>query len=224
MTFNKNSILDLVKQSLGVSFDQTAFDPDITMFINGSFGSLQQLGVGSDTGFMISDNTTLWSQYISGLKYLGMVQSYIFLRVKLLFDTPATSFAIDAIKDQITELSWRIVQSVEEINDNMVKGYLSPTVVDLDFASVILMDASQANMFYLTMTGDCVINSPVNGADGEHITLEITSNGHSVTWGSGWNFGDIGQPTLSLGGKSDTVSAYYKQDVATWRAGVTTGF
>jgi hypothetical protein len=65
---------------------------------------------------------------------------------------------------------------------------------------------------------------PSNGVDGEHITLEIVSNGHAVSWRSGWDFGDIGAPTLSAGGKADIISAYYKTASASWRAGFTTGF
>ena len=73
------------------------------------------------------------------------------------------------------------------------------------------------------MTADCTINAPVNGSDGEHITLEITSNGHTATWGSGWDFGDAGAPALSAS-KADIVSGYYKETAASWRAGFTTGF
>lgn len=238
---NPLSILDTVKKSLGLDPDLAAFDLEITMFTNASFGYLRQLGVGSDTGFIISDNTTLWSQYITNLALLNMVKTYISMFVKLAFDPPATSFGIDAIKGQIDQLGWRINIVAEEAdppsdpfdsvggsNSTTVRGgvmttFFAPRVINLTFASVVTPDASEGNVFYLEMTADCTINSPSTGADGEHITLEVTSNGFDVTWGSGWNFGDAGTPILSAD-KTDVVSAYYRESVTDWRAGFTPGF
>lgn len=233
---NPESILDSIKKALSLDSSDTTFDLDVTMFINSAFGALKQLGVGPDTGFMISDNTTLWSQYVSGLTYLGLVKNYIYMFVKLVFDPPATSFAITACERMLTELGWRINSEAElenppsdpfgvVVNDAGVsKFYFAPKVVQLVFASIVTPDAFAGNMFYLTMTADCTINPPVNGADGQHITLEITSNGHVATWGSGWDFGTAGAPVLSTDGSSDIVSAYYRESVASWRAGFTSGF
>lgn len=234
MSPNPDSILDSVKKTLGLDSSDTSFDLDVTMFINGAFGSLHQVGVGSDTGFIISDNSTLWSQYVADFTYLALVKLYIYMAVRLAFDPPATSFGIDAVKNQIDQLIWRINVAVEQVkppsdpfgNDESdpMALYFAPKVVQLQFESVITPDASNGNMFYLTLTGDCTINPPVNGADGQHITLEIASNGHSVTWGSGWDFGTSGAPTLSSSGLSDVISAYYKTTATAWRAGFTSGF
>jgi hypothetical protein len=231
MTANPSSVLDLTKKALGMDPEFTAFDSDVVMFTNAAFGSLRQVGIGPSTGFMITDNTTLWSQYVSSLTLLGMVQSYIFMSVKLAFDPPQTSFGISAVKDQIAELIWRIQIAAEEENPpsdpfgdtDVAHLYFAPRVVTLAAAPTVNIDASQGNMFYLTLTQDTTINAPVNGADGEHITLELTSNGHSVTWGNGWNFGDAGTPSLSSD-KSDIVSAYYRGSVTEWRTGFTAGF
>ena len=103
---NPDSILDSVKKVLGFSPDYTAFDLDITMFINAAFGGLRLLGVGGDNGFMIADNSTIWAQYTQQLAYLALVQQYICLTVKLAFDPPATSFALDAYQKQIERVSW----------------------------------------------------------------------------------------------------------------------
>lgn len=237
MPANPDSILDTVKKALGLDSTDTSFDLDVTMFINSAFGALKQLGVGSDTGFMVSDNTTLWSQYISGLAYLGMVKNYVYMFVKLAFDPPLTSFGIAAVEKLVEELGWRINHAVELENppidpfgatmpasNYVAKAYFAPAVVQLAFASTVTPDASVGNMFYLTMTANCTINPPVSGADGQHITLEITSNGHTATWASGWDFGDAGAPVLSGAGKVDIVSAYYREAAAAWRAGFTSGF
>lgn len=239
MSLNPDSILDSVKKALGLDYTDTTFDLDVTMFINSAFGSLTQLGVGSDTGFIISDNTTQWSQYVSDLMYLGMLKSYIFMSVKLAFDPPSTSFGIDAFKEQKQELAWRINIEAEHINPptdpfgtsavvgfeyGVMKSFIAPKVVQLTFASTVTPDASDGNVFYLTLTGDCTINAPVNGSNGQHITIDLSSNGHVVTWRSGWDFGDAGTPVLSTGGQADIVSAYYKETESSWRAGFATGF
>jgi hypothetical protein len=85
---NPESILDSVKKVIGFEPEYDAFDLDIVMHINMAFGILKQAGVGSDTGFMITDNTTLWSQYLSNLTLLGMVKSYVSMAVRQAFDPP----------------------------------------------------------------------------------------------------------------------------------------
>jgi hypothetical protein len=235
---NPASILDSVKKVLGFDPDYTAFDLDITMFINAAFGKLQQLGVGGDAGFVISDRTTLWSQYVEDLVYLGMIQQYIFMNVRLVFDTPPTGFAISAFQKMIEELAFRINVAAEHINPpsdpfapvdagpggGVTTTYFKVKVATIPFASSVTPDAGAANTFYLTLDDSCTINAPVNGADGESIRLELTGNGHVVTWGAGWNFGTAGPPVLSGGGKTDVISAVYRQAVADWYTGYIPGF
>lgn len=101
------SILDSTKKTLGLSPDYDVFDPDIIMHINTVFSFLNQIGVGPSEGFMIEDATTTWDQFVTDSR-LNSIKSYIYLRVKLLFDPPATSFVLSAMKEQIQELEWRI--------------------------------------------------------------------------------------------------------------------
>jgi hypothetical protein len=112
-----SSILDSTKKVLGFDSDYTAFDPDVTMHINTAFFSLQQLGVGPADGFLIEDKTTTWDQFVPQQKMSAAVKTYVYLRVRMLFDPPATSFALDAITKQITELEWRLNVEAE----NMIK-------------------------------------------------------------------------------------------------------
>lgn len=103
------SILNTVKKSLGIDPEYKAFDPDITMHINSVFFTLHQLGVGPVDGFNIEDDSVTWDSFIRPLdKNLSVVKSYMYLRVRLLFDPPTTSFAIDAMKKQTEELEWRL--------------------------------------------------------------------------------------------------------------------
>jgi hypothetical protein len=101
------SILDSIKKNLGLDTDYTIFDPDITMHINSVFFSLQQLGVGPADGFAIEDNTANWDLYI-GTDQINAVKSYVYIKVRLMFDPPATSFAIDSLAKQAEELEWRL--------------------------------------------------------------------------------------------------------------------
>lgn len=233
-----NSILDSVKKVLGFDPDDTSFDLDVILFINATMGKLRQLGIGSDTGFVITSRSVLWSQYITNLAILSMVKQYIFMSVRLAFDPPATSFGIESFQKTADELGWRILSAVEEFTPpsdpngddpgiaeaGVMKTFFAPKVVQLTYAATVTPDASEGNVFYLDLTADATINPPVNGADGQHITLELISNGFIVTWGSGWNFGTSGVPVLSGAGKSDIISAVYKGSATEWRAGYTPGF
>ena len=103
-----NSILDSTKKILGIEADYTAFDVDIITHINSVFSTLTQLGIGPEAGFMIEDAGPVWADFINSDLQLNAVKTYVFLRVRLLFDPPTTSYHINAIKEQIQELEWRL--------------------------------------------------------------------------------------------------------------------
>lgn len=105
---NDDSILDSVKKMLGIASDYTEFDVDIILHINSVFSTLNQLAVGPETGFIIEDKNAKWSDFIGEDPALSSVKSYVYLRVRLLFDPPTTSFAIESFKSQIQELEWRL--------------------------------------------------------------------------------------------------------------------
>lgn len=108
------SILNSVKKALNLPADYDAFDPDVIMHINSVFSTLAQLGVGPPEGFSISDGTVEWAAYLNGDARFNNVQSYMYLRVRQLFDPPTTSFLLEAYKQQISELEWRINMQREE--------------------------------------------------------------------------------------------------------------
>jgi hypothetical protein len=103
-----DSILDSTKKLLGIAEDYDVFDIDIKIHINSVFSTLLQLGIGPTEGFMIEDDSETWAQYLEDKLYLNQVKSYMYLRVRNLFDPPTTSFAIEAFKAQISELEWRL--------------------------------------------------------------------------------------------------------------------
>ena len=84
------------------------FDVDIIMHINSVFSILTQLGVGSEDGFSISDKTAVWNDFIPESPKLNFVKSYVYLKVRLLFDPPVNSPVTEAINRAIEELEWRM--------------------------------------------------------------------------------------------------------------------
>ena len=108
-----DSILNTIKKQLGITEDYTVFDSDLVMHINSVFLTLSQLGVGPDEGFFIEGKTDSWTDYIDEGVLLNSIKTYAYLKVKLLFDPPGSSYAIDAINNIIKELEWRINVQVE---------------------------------------------------------------------------------------------------------------
>lgn len=102
------SILTSIKKLLGITEDYEHFDTDIIIHINSVFSILTQIGVGSDTGFSISDKTATWSDFISDNTNLEMVKTYVYLKVKLLFDPPLNSSVTNSMEKTISELEWRL--------------------------------------------------------------------------------------------------------------------
>lgn len=115
------SILTSVKKLLGISDSYEAFDLDIIIHINTVFVVLYELGVG-DEPFSITDKTAVWSDFLKDSKDLNLVQTYVYLKVRLMFDPPTSSAAIQAMKDLVSELEFRINalvdprKSSEEVN------------------------------------------------------------------------------------------------------------
>lgn len=107
------SILTSVKKNIGGSAEDTYFEPDIKMHINSTLMTLTQLGVGPPDGFMINGVEETWEDFIGDRKDLAAIQSYVYLKVRLLFDPPTTSFVLSAMKDQASEYEWRLNVQVE---------------------------------------------------------------------------------------------------------------
>lgn len=107
------SILTSIKKLLGIEEDYTHFDPDIIMHINSVFMILNQLGVGPPEGFRIEDDIATWSDYTDNNLLYESVKTYIHLKVRLLFDPPASSSLIEAMNRQISELEWRLNVAAE---------------------------------------------------------------------------------------------------------------
>lgn len=110
-----SSILGTIKDLLGgAAANSTDFDGEIMVHINTQFGVLYQLGVGPSQGYMITSADNEWSEFTSGNKLLEMVKSYIYMRVRLLFDPPQNSSVLTYFKDAADILESRIRDMVDK--------------------------------------------------------------------------------------------------------------
>ena len=109
-----DSILTSIKKLLGIEEEYTQFDADIIMHINTVFTILTQVGVGPADGFSITDKTATWSNFTGGVIDLNSIQTYIFLKVKLLFDPPTSSAVIESMNRSISELEWRLFVTADQ--------------------------------------------------------------------------------------------------------------
>lgn len=109
-----DSILDSVKRDLvGIMPDDTSFDGTLINDINSVFVILWEMGVGPSTGFRITDNTTVWTDYLEESPVLNLVRSYVPKKVKMMFDTPTGGSTKEALAEQIKEDEWRISVAVD---------------------------------------------------------------------------------------------------------------
>jgi hypothetical protein len=110
----EESILTSVKQALGVEAEYNVFDNDIMMHINSVFMILYQIGVGPSRPFRIEDEYNAWDEFIpmDDLRF-GAVQSYVYAKVRMMFDPPSASAHKDALNQMISELEWRLNWEVE---------------------------------------------------------------------------------------------------------------
>ena len=102
------SILTSIKKLLGISEEYEHFDADLIMHINSVFMILTQLGVGPSEGFRITDESEIWTDFISEPDRIELVKSYMHLKVKLLFDPPSSSAVIESMNRMINEFEWRL--------------------------------------------------------------------------------------------------------------------
>lgn len=106
------SILTSVKKMLGIPEDYKAFDPELVIYINSAFSTLHQLGVGPETPYSITDDLNTWSEFITDGD-LESVKSYVYLKVRLIFDPPTSSSVQQTYQEMARELEWRMNVAVE---------------------------------------------------------------------------------------------------------------
>ena len=113
-TVLEEKILSSIKKLLGLNDGVTVFDTDIVIHINTVFANLTQMGVGpqddegKNIGFKISTGNEVWGDFTDNDILIDNVKTYIYIKVKMVFDPPTSSALIDAYNAQAKELEWRL--------------------------------------------------------------------------------------------------------------------
>lgn len=114
------SILTSVKKLLGLDKDNTDFDMDVIIHINSAFAILTQLGVGPSEGFSIENEFPIWDDFISSEdKRFRMVKTYVYMKVRLVFDPPTNSSHLQALNDAVDEYEWRLNVAAESKSEEV---------------------------------------------------------------------------------------------------------
>lgn len=108
-----DSILTSVKKLLGIVEDDTSFDIDIIIYINAAFATLRQLGVGPLNGFSISDKSSTWDEFIDEDGLYELTKTYVYMKVKKIFDPSSSSQVSEAMNHMIEECEFRLKTASE---------------------------------------------------------------------------------------------------------------
>ena len=108
------SILNDIKKLLGIPEDDTCYDRDLIVHINSTFSTLYQLGVGPKIPFVITGPEETWDDFIGEFTEIESVKTLVFLKVKMVFDPPQSSFVLEAEKHMIEDLEWRLNVACDE--------------------------------------------------------------------------------------------------------------
>ena len=104
------SILTSVKLALGITADYQPFDAQLILYINTALATLVQVGVGT-SGFKIQSDASKWSDFIGTTtdseEVVEFAKVYVITKVRLMFDPPQSSGALQALKDLAAEYEWR---------------------------------------------------------------------------------------------------------------------
>ena len=102
------SILTSIKKLLGITEEYNHFDADLIMHINSVFAILTQMGVGPSEGFRIEDDEAEWTDFIEDNAMIESVKSYIYMKVRLMFDPPTVSSVLESMNRMVNEFEWRL--------------------------------------------------------------------------------------------------------------------
>lgn len=116
------SILTSIKKLLGIEESYDHFDQDIIIHINSALMILTQLGVGPSEGFIIHDDKSLWCDFVTNKTNIEAVKTYIYLKVKLLFDPPLSSTVISSMERTLNELEWRLNVVADNVDTETASG------------------------------------------------------------------------------------------------------
>lgn len=117
MALIKNSILDETKKLLMLDADYDVFDLDVMTHINSTFATLHQLGVGPKKAYVITSRNDLWSDFTDDVNEIVSVKSYMFAKIRLLFDPPTNAFLVNSLESICKEYEVRLLMAAEDLQN-----------------------------------------------------------------------------------------------------------
>lgn len=113
---SRESILTSIKKLHGISEEDVSFDTDIIIHINSAFMILSQIGVGPPEGFYIEDKTKTWTEFIPTNRFMAeSAASFVYIKVRLVFDPPASPTVVEALRSSANEYEWRLAEWAEQL-------------------------------------------------------------------------------------------------------------
>lgn len=109
-----DSILNTIKKLLGIQPEDISFDTDVIIHINSVFSRLHELGVGPEECFRITDETSTWDWFLDDSLNFEDVKTYIYLKVRILFDPPTSSAYLTTLKEEIDKYEWTLTVKAEQ--------------------------------------------------------------------------------------------------------------
>lgn len=177
------SILTSIKKLVGVAETDDAFDTDIIIHINTAFMSLTDLKVGPSTGFIIEDDTTVWTDFIRDPKKLAASKTYVYLRVKLLFDPGSLSSAtIASMEKQVEKLEWLLNVDAESGSSGIINGDVSEEIAALiaelesENEELKILNSELTSEKLALESNNSILNSRVKSLESSNTALQ-TANG-----------------------------------------------
>lgn len=107
-----DSILYTIKKLLGIDPLYPEFDLDIVLFINSAIATLRQIGFHREY-YSITGSSETWSDYLGERADLELIKTYIYLKVRTMFDPPASGTVSASIDNLLKETECRISYEVD---------------------------------------------------------------------------------------------------------------
>lgn len=115
-----SSILLSIKKAIVGPPEYTPFDAELIAHINSQIANLYQLGLDSAKSIVVDGADQLWTDLIpAGDSRLQFVRTYVYARVKMIFDPPTSTAQMQALKDAAAEAEFRISTAVDKPYDDL---------------------------------------------------------------------------------------------------------
>lgn len=109
-----DSILNSIKDLLGIQEEDHGFDKELIFHINRVFLNLNQIGVGPDEIFVVTDDKDSWDDFVDDEGLIGSVAEFVKLKVQILFDPPTSNVLMEALNEALRETEWRLREQVDK--------------------------------------------------------------------------------------------------------------